>query len=410
MVKLVPLAAGEEVVLKKKKSTCSVCGENRLAPLLNLPNFPLTGIYLKDPSEGQKYPGIDQGFVLCRDCGHGQLLYAVDPKYLYLDTYSHRSSLSPIATTGNDFFARFLEEVTKGKTFERIVEVGCNDLYLLRKVEAKANRLLGIDPVWQGKDHEVSAKIKVRGGFLGEVDIVEELGGKPDLILSAHTFEHIDNPRIHLQNLIDAAQDEALFVLEVPCLDTLLVISRFDQIFHQHIQYFSLASFLRLIQELGGEYLQHTFNYGYWGGTMLFAFKKAHPKILRHPVDNFSAPTEARVMSSYQRFRDQLAHLMKLVELPELRPLYGFGAAQMVPTLAYHMKSDLSFLRCILDDDPRRCDRTYPHLPVWIRKPVEDLTLEGVTVMITALDSVRPILKRAMSLGARRILTPLNLF
>lgn len=399
----------ENVVLKRQKTTCSVCGNHRLTLLFELPDFPLTGIYVKDPVEGE-YRNIDQGFQLCQACGHGQLLYTVDPEYLYLDTYSHRSSLSPIATSGGDFFIRFLEEITNGRTFQRVVEVGCNDLYLLRKMESKGERLLGVDPIWQGKEQRVTEKIRVCGKLIEDIDLAEELDGAPDLILSAHTFEHIDDPRKQLERLVEAAADDALFVIEVPGFDSLLTNCRFDQIFHQHIHYFSLASFQKMLDVIGVEYLRHTFNYDYWGGTMLIAFKKSRLKHERFSVRETHLPTEARVRRSYQMFCDQLANLMQIVETPDLHPLYGYGAAQMVPTLAYHMKSDLSFLKCILDDDPRRSDLTYPFLSVWIRRPADNFTLEGASVLVTALDSMRPILKRAFALKARRVLSPLNLF
>jgi len=243
-----------------------------------------------------------------------------------------------------------------------------------------------------------------------EADILGELGGKADLIISAHTFEHLDRPLEVLKKLMREAEDEALFVFEVPSFDCLLSNCRIDQIFHQHIQYFSLASFLKMIERAGGEYLQHRFNYDYWGGTMLVAFKKKMGKEFRSSNHATTLPTEAQVDKSYRWFSEQLTATMKLIERPETLPIYGFGGAQMVPTLAYHMKSDLSFLECILDDDPRRSDLRYPNLSVCIRRPPDGFTLEGASVLVTALDSMRPILKRTMELKARHIICPLNLF
>ena len=46
-----------------------------------------------------------------------------------------------------------------------------------------------------------------------------------------------------------------------------------------------------------------------------------------------------------QRKNEIEAHFAQLDE-----PCYGFGAAQMLPVLAHHMGSDLSFLEAILDE------------------------------------------------------------
>jgi len=55
-------------------------------------------------------------------------------------------------------------------------------------------------------------------------------------------------------------------------------------------------------------------------------------------------------------FRRQLASVRITLErlIKQGASAVGFGAAQMVPTLAYHMETDLGFLEAILDDNPAR--------------------------------------------------------
>jgi hypothetical protein len=158
----------QSTVKKTKKVYCSACGGTTLVPVMDLPSFPLTGIYLQDQAEEDT--NIDQGLTICEECGHAQLLYSIAPDYIYDQTYTHRSSTSPLATKGNDFFIEFLDRVTEGRTFKKIVEIGCNDLYLLKKIKNKGERLLGVDPIWRDKDHEINHKIKVVGKFVEEVD------------------------------------------------------------------------------------------------------------------------------------------------------------------------------------------------------------------------------------------------
>jgi hypothetical protein len=86
--------------------------------------------------------------------------------------------------------------------------------------------------------------------------------------------------------------------------------------------------------------------------------------------------------------------------------VWGYGAAQMLPTLAYHMESDLSFLAGIYDDCKFRPGLTYPHIPVRIHRPTEGLKLDDATVMITALDAVRPIMNRLRDFNPGYIVVP----
>ncbi len=391
----------------KENKTCFACRGSNLEVALDLPGLPLTGIYVEALQPQERYV-FDQSLLLCSDCGHAQLQFSLDPVYLYQETYSHRSSLSAIARNGNDFFVNFLDSLIQQRSFECIVEVGCNDLYLLKKIASRAQKLVGIDPIWAGRDHRIDDKIQVVGDFVESLDFRAVLGGSPDLVLSAHTFEHLNSPREQLELLIQHAAEEALFLIEVPGFDSLLSTCRFDQIFHQHIQYFSLYSLEQMVHASGGTYLAHTFNYGYWGGTMLMAFQKKNKTISpERPV--FSKPTLELVRSRFELFSRQIA-LVKDLLASQRNPICGFGAAQMLPILAYHMKTDFSFLEGIYDDNTERAGLMYPTLPVKIKKAPDASYFEDKSVLITALDSTRPILKRLEQLKPRTILRPLYEF
>jgi len=277
---------------------------------------------------------------------------------------------------------------------------------MLKKLSSLGRNLCGIDPIWKGREHEADASVKVVGKFVEDLNPKEDLGGQPDLVVSSHTFEHINEPRAVLGHLMDIAAPGAIFAIEVPGFDTLVEINRFDQVFHQHIHYYSLSSFLQLIHELGGSYMSHTFNYDYWGGTMLVVFQKGG--------DGSNAPkdiplSQDLIQKSLQRFRDQLSVFSEIIDSQKRNSIYAYGAAQMLPTLAYHLKTDFSWCQAVLDDDPKRNGKMYPHMAVKIEKPEDSFSLKDSTVFISALDSVRPILKRIIAMNAKRIVCPLAL-
>lgn len=395
----------------KQRTHCAICNHSPLVKAIDLPKLPLTGLYIDPSTNPADLPehvreGFDQALLLCDNCGHGQLLNVIDSCYIYDDTYTHRGSKSAIATAGNDYFVEFLKKIAPGRTFQRAVDIGCNDLYLIKKLEPFAKRLAGVDPIWKNQDHQCSEKIQVLGGFVEEVDITKALNGKPDLVVSAHTFEHVSDPKTVLQEVVKNATDDALFLIEVPSFDSLLRNYRFDQVFHQHLHYYSLSSFNRLIQELGCTYITHTYNYSFWGGTLLVAFKKGVSKQSPTP----EKPHLEEIQNGYKLFKHQLAYALNSLKYRASAETYGYGAAQMLPILAYHMESDLSFLNCILDDNPSRWGLKYPSLACLISPMKQEMNLENSDVMITALDSARPILKKLSQTKAQRVILPLNIF
>ncbi|MBI3885505.1 MAG: methyltransferase domain-containing protein, partial [Opitutae bacterium] len=407
---LTPLARR---VSTSQRATCSACGHSGIEEILALPQLPLTGVFV-DPAERHNFPAFDQALLRCATCGHAQLRESVDPAYLYQDTYTHRSSLSPISTRGNDFFLSFLNEVTAGRRFQSVVEIGCNDLYLLKKISLRGDRLAGFDPIWRERAPSDTGEIQVSGKYIEEIDPANDFPGRPDLVLSVHTLEHVNHPLDSLRPIFDYARPGALFIVEVPSMDTLLTIGRFDQVFHQHLNYFSLASFGAMIRGLGGEYIAHRFNYGYWLGTMLVAFRKpAHPPSCGDSTAQLpAAPATATIRRQHAKFRAQLEGVRETIErlIEQGAPAVGFGAAQMVPTLAYHMQTDLGFLDVIIDDNPLKSGLSYPSIATTIRPATEFPDLAKHAVLLTACDSARGILPRLCDLRARYIVNPCNPF
>ncbi|MEQ8507672.1 MAG: methyltransferase domain-containing protein [Rhodospirillaceae bacterium] len=389
----------------QQSKICNVCGSTNVEVVFEAKYLPLTGLYIPLDTEVDP-PRFDQALLYCGDCGHGQLRELIDPSTLYDDSYTHRTSGSSIAKHGNDFFFEVLKKITKNRLFDNILEVGCNDLYLLKKMrELTSNRITGVDPIWEGKDHQLPDETKVLGRFVEDIATAADEIGKPDLVVSAHTFEHVQSLYEQLYQLVNMSANNAMFLIEVPSFETMVKTGRFDQVFHQHIQYLSCSSMLKLIDRLGCKYLGHTYNYSYWGGTVLFWFEKdINNSILGRSAD-FPQIGLKFVRGNYTSFRENLERSRDQIIALEER-VYGFGAAQMLPILAYHMETDLSFMDAILDDNPERANTRLPNVAPTIRQPMEE-DFADAAVMITALDSTRAIMKRLLELKPRRIVSPL---
>ena len=386
--------------------SCHVCSGSNLEYVFEAPGLPLTGLYIRDDMSAE-VPRYDQALMYCMDCGHGQLRNLIPAELLYDSTYTHRTSSSPIATRGNDFFSDQLKVITNGRKYKSLLEVGCNDLYLLHKCQDLADHLVGVDPIWAGRDHALNSKTKVLGGFVEDIVVGTHIDTAPDLIISAHTFEHIHDLYGQFSRLVDIAADGCIFVIEMPCFETAVRLRRFDQVFHQHIQYLSLSSMRRLVERLGCSFIGHVFNHHYWGGTLMFWFEKRRAKTSVGKSGHEPLQLQ-NVTKAYSEFRDALgsAH-EQAVSLKET--CFGFGAAQMLPILAYHMESDLGFMQAILDDNQERWMSRLPGVKPLIRG-LQENELTDAAVMITALDSARPIVKRLLGLNPRRILYPLHNF
>lgn len=363
--------------------------------VLALPNLPLTGYYVSPEEKPIEAYYFDQALLVCEQCGHGQLENIVDPQYLYNEKYSHRGSLSPIASGGNYFFLNYLLANIAGSK-DSIIDIGCNDLLLMQLIKEKvsANHYYGLDPIWIGKDHQKDG-INVLGKFSNELESTD-IKGKLDLVVSCHTFEHIPNPLESLTKISDLCSDNADFFIEVPSFETLIELNRVDQIFHQHVNYYSVSSMTELFKRFGFGYIDHTFNYDMWGGTMILHFRKGHTAVNAHPAEKMDA---SKFLASLTSFRKQVALFNE--QIASFDDVCLYGAAQMLPVLLYHLDNKRLNAATIYDNNPNRIGLKYPYLDPIIQAPPE--SLKGKTIVISALDSFRNIFKKIVDLHPKRV-------
>ena len=383
---------------------CRVCGQALRDPVINLPALPITEVYVEAPP-GEKVGLVDQGLHVCKRCGHAQLSNVLDPNVLYGSAYSFRTSRS-MSVKGNEAFAAFIDNMTGRKKWQTIMEVGCNDLYLLNVLKGRAERLVGIDPMLKGRERELTTgKIEAIGDFFENVEPSRYKGSGSTLILSSHVVEHLQDPARLLKTLVENADDQTRFVFQFPGFETVVQDRRFDQVYHHHLHYFSLRSFAWLLDECACELLDHAVNHHYWGSVMV-AFKR-RTRSGRNPL----APriTIGKVRQRYRQFRAVMQSTNEYLKTLAKERVLGYGAGLQVPVLSYHLQNDLSLLECILDDNPDKEGLFYPNLSVPIRHPSKVGTLEDAIVFVTGANFARAIARRAIELRPRRIVFPTNI-
>jgi len=381
---------------------CGISGAREFHALWKLPGLPLTerfGTY--DPHHRLKF---DQELLISLPTGHVQLRNQIDPETLYDGAgYSFRTAGSKNSRKGVESFLSFAQPFLLNQSFESAVDVGGNDLHVIRSISGVAKCYSVVDPICAAIDGQIIDGIKVFGRFVEDVSFSSDME-PPDLVICRHTLEHIINPRQVIHQWFRQCASNCLYLIEVPCLENLVESLRFDAIFHQHVHYFDLYSLKRLIWECGGEYLDHTFNHqGSCGGALLVAFRRAKTKQIKPEIE-----VSCRIEGLERRiglYKTQMAMMKEeLDSLPG--PVYGYGASLMMATLGYHLQTDFSQLTCVLDDDMARDGATYENIPVTVRHTAKVAPAPNSSYLITSLENIRPIYRRILELSPRRILTP----
>jgi hypothetical protein len=72
------------------------------------------------------------------------------------------------------------------------------------------------------------------------------------------------------------------------------------------------------------------------------------------------------------------------------------------------MGTDFSGMKAVLDDDPTKNGIGYLNLPVKVMASSHAKDLLDSTILLTAIDNVKPIMTRLLALRPRHIINPLN--
>ena len=184
----------------------------------------------------------------CHACGMVQLCERVPDAFMFHDTYAYYSSIS---TRMADHFATFAHDVRRRALGPSpltrdpfVVEIGCNDGIMLDAFARAGIRHLGIDPAANVLAEATRKGLTVRHGFFNESTAAEIRSehGCADAIVAANVVCHVADIHSLLAGVRLLLKPSGLFVFEDPYIGAILEQTALDQIYDEHVFYFSLAS------------------------------------------------------------------------------------------------------------------------------------------------------------------------
>jgi hypothetical protein len=131
-----------------------------------------------------------------------------------------------------------------------------------------------------------------------------------------------------------------------------------------------------------------------WGGSWIIAFKKGDE------TSSVRRLNDTLIVNNYKQFKSKNFIIDNyLTQCPDV---YGYGAGQMTPILAYHLPSKLSSIEAIIDDDPEKDGTYFDYIKPKIVNSIQ-IDLASATVFITSVDAAATITK---NITARKVILP----
>jgi len=235
------------------RTTCRVCQSSSLTKVIDLGEQHLQGSFLKPGRQVPPLRRVPTSLVRCNPeldenaCGLLQTEHTVPPEVLY-SVYWYRSGTNATMT---NHLRGIAEEASAlyGRPGARVLDIGCNDGTLLAAYPPTFAKI-GIDP--SDLANEVPAGITVIHDLFPSDDLFHNLDGNLcDIVTSIAMFYDLEDPIAFARAIKRVLSPEGLWCVEMSYMPTMLRMTSYDTICHEHLEYYSLAVLEHIMREAG---------------------------------------------------------------------------------------------------------------------------------------------------------------
>jgi 2-polyprenyl-3-methyl-5-hydroxy-6-metoxy-1,4-benzoquinol methylase len=352
---------------------CVCCGNSQCEIVLDLNDQPLANSYLKTKDEVEyRYP---LKLKYCRLCTHLQQDISVDPDLMFKN-YLYVSGTS---NTLRQYFKDFVNIVCEYNQGKKILDIACNDGSQLDSFKERGYITHGVDPATNlfelsSKNHKVHCRYF-------DKEVLDELDKDYDVIIAQNVFAHVRRPLEFLEGCKSILKDGGHIFIQTSQAD-MVFNNEFDTIYHEHISFFSVKSFSRLVERAGLKLIDVR-RTPVHGTSFVFVVSNSGED---RAVDLISkeTPINFEVIQEYVKRVKHIKEKLRIkIEIYRQLgyALVGYGAAAKGNTLLNYANLDLDY---ILDDNPLKHGLFTPGRRIPI-KPPSFVALENRKVLLIPL-------------------------
>jgi SAM-dependent methyltransferase len=380
-----------------------MCDSDALEKVMALTPTPPGNNFLEQTELALPEPSYPLDLYFCGECHHLQLGHVVDPKILYQRDYPY---VSATASGFVDHLRSYAVDAVRRyalKPGALVADIGSNDGTCLRFFRDAGLRVLGVDPATEIARLATQSGIETIGDFFShEVAVrLRNQHGPAALITSHNACAHID----HLDDVIRGVRhwlaDDGVFVLEVGYLLDVYENAWFDTIYHEHLDYHTVAPFKKLFARTGMEPIgvQRVSPQG--GSIRVVAQKAVGPReddgsvadlIELEQRNGLDKPeTFIRFGRRIDQMGTRLRSLIRAIKV-EGKSIAGYGAATKATTLLSHFRLGRDELDFIVDDNPLKQGLFSPAAHISVVAPEELYRRLPDYLLILAWNFAEPIM------------------
>jgi methylation protein EvaC len=360
------------------RTHCRFCDSGQLSAIIDFGLVPLAGAFLKqeDVENEFYYPLTLQ---LCRECYLVQVKEVIPAETLFKNYFYFSSSIGTLVKHCEEYADEVVKKYLKDKNHPSVFEIGCNDGVMLRPFAKKGIRAVGIDPAENVVKSIQDTSFTVINNFFNENIASSILAehGPFDAVVSSYSFAHIDNMISVMKGIKKILNKDGVFIFEVYYLGTMIDEMQYDNIYHEHMSYYSLVSLERFLNKFNMELFDIKFTPGVRSGAVRFYAQNTDGG-QQEKTSALSIMRNQELKKGYDKLESFLGYVKRVEKtrtdliklLKELKAkgktIIGYGASGRGTTIMNYCGIDGKYLDYIVDDAPAKKNYLTPgtHVPI----------------------------------------------
>jgi nucleoside-diphosphate-sugar epimerase len=395
----------KDLLLNCYKFECRSCENTNLKRVVSLGYQPLANNLLNKKDEKHELYPLEVNY--CPKCHNCQLSVAVDPNKMF-SNYLYTSSTS--SSFRNHFIEaakNYTKELRLKPNKSYIIDIGSNDGVALKPFkDAGFKKLLGVEPAKNLANLANKNKIKTFNGFL-ESKNLKKIKAGADLILASNVFAHSDKLKEMAKCMFSLLSKKGTLIIEVQYLLNTLKDLTFDNIYHEHYNYWSLTSLINFFDQFNSTiYKAEKINTH--GGSIRIYIKKEKKIKIENNVKVLLKEEETFGIKNYKTYQDFGEKINKLKEnviknINELKKnnkkIVAFGAPAKATT-ALNFFGISNQIDYVIEDNKLKHNKFIPGVLIPI-KDKKNLKEKNVLILVLAWNFFNEIKNNNQNLSTK---------
>jgi SAM-dependent methyltransferase len=360
---------------------CRVCDSSHLEMVIDLGEQPWCNHFLKKEEVG-KEPFYPLRVLFCHDCHTSQLDFTVKKEIMFGDhTYlsgTTKSLSEHFRNIANEVDTKFFAHAKQ----KSVLDIGSNDGTQLKHFQALGYEVLGVESSKTTARIANDAGVPTLNAFFNQ-QTMANIGKQFDVFNASGVFFHLEELHSVCEAIKQGLKQDGVFVVQFLYMKSIMENLAFDQIYHEHLLYYTLET-IEVLLNRHGLSMFDAYLAPIHGGSIIGYISHQGA---REPSEQLLAMREeertsgCNTIEAYREF-DLRIKQMKQDNLNYLnaakaagKRIYGFGAPVKGNTMLNYFGVGPKLIESLVEKNELRRGLYSPgmHIPLLIEDEVTDL-------------------------------------